>query len=155
MFYAKNLKIIFLALLLAGAMPVLCMADGKSHHGTRVNVGVYTDTINLIIHYQNPSNDSVTIKEIKVFRPDGTEVFPNFSAESFPVPPFDLEPFESKGFSLRGTGVQPVALVPWGTFQIHADWKAKRATSGLHSYSVVVSASGVSVKEGFDIKGRK
>ncbi len=155
MLYAKNLKTIFLALLIAGAMPVLCMADGKKHHGTRVNVGLYTDNIHLVTHYQNSSKDPITIKEIKVFMPDGTEVFPTFSAESFPVPPFDLKPFESKGFSLRGTGVQPVALVPYGTFQIHADWEAKRATGGLHSYSKSVSAVGITVKEGFDIKGRK
>ena len=41
MLYVKNLKIIFLALLLAVAMPVLCTADGKRHnhvkHDTRVS----------------------------------------------------------------------------------------------------------------------
>ncbi|MBC8554293.1 MAG: hypothetical protein H8D23_32185 [Candidatus Brocadiales bacterium] len=99
MLNVKNLKIIFLALLLTVAMPVLCMAGGKSHnrvkHGTRVNGGAHADSpgggaLYLIVHYLNPSNNPITIKEIRVYEPNGTQVSPNFSLDSFPVPPFDL-----------------------------------------------------------------
>jgi hypothetical protein len=83
MFNVKNLKRIFLALLLACAMPVLCMADGKKHHGTRVNVGAHANTggggaLRLIVQLVNPSDSTITIKGIKFFRPDGTEASPTF-----------------------------------------------------------------------------
>jgi len=170
MLNVKNLKIIFLALLLAVAMPVLCMAGGKSNNhvkqGTRVNGGAHADSpgggaLYLIVHYLNPSNNPITIKEIRVYRPDGTQVSPNFAADSFPTPPFDLGPFESKGFALLATGVQPVAFVPRGVFQVHADWKSEKPTNGLKSTSIVVSVnpgvgivSKVAIK-GFDIKSKK
>ena len=133
MFVFQNMRKIIIVVFLIAIVPTLSMADGKYRCRTRVNVGAYTDNLSLIVHYINPSSVPITIKEIKVFRPDGTEVFPNFSADSFPVPPFDLGPFESKGFALKATGVQPVALVPRGVFQVHAYWKTKRATSGLNS----------------------
>jgi hypothetical protein len=170
MLNVKNLKIIFLALLLTAAMPVLCMAGGKGHrhvkHGTRVNGGAHADTpgggaLYLVVQYLNPSNNPITINQIRVYKPDGTLASPNFAADSFPVPPFDLGPFESKGFTLLATGVQPVAMVPRGVFQVHADWESKKPTNGLKSTSIVVSVNpGVGVVgkiaiEGFDIKNNK
>jgi hypothetical protein len=165
MFNVKNLKIIFLALLLAGAMPVLCMADGMKHHGTRVNTGAYSilngDTfLNLTVFYINPSSSPITIKEIKIFRPDGTKVPPNFLNTNFPPPPFVLGPYESKGFGL--TGINNIQRENWppmtGLFQIHADWESDRANNGLKGHSVVVTVAqftGVVSKiavEGFDVK---
>ena len=170
MFNVKNMKIIFLALLLACVMPVLCMADGKGHHhknhGTRVNAGAHIDflnggTLRLVVQYLNPSSNPVTIKEIRVYRPDGSQASPNFAAAGFPVPPFDLGPFEARGFALIATGVQAVTPPPLGVFQVHADWESGRSTHGLKSVSVVVTAnpaSGVVSKiavEGFDIKDKK
>ena len=170
MLNVKNLKIIFLALLLAAAMPVLCMAGGKGHnrvkHGTRVNGGAHADApgggaLRMIVHYLNPSNNPITIKEIRVYRPDGTQVSPNFATDSFPVPPFDLGPFQSKGFSLIATGVQPVFFSPRGIFQVHADWESKKPTNGLKSTSIVVTVnpgfgavSKVAIP-GFDINSKK
>ena len=170
MLNVKNLKIIFLALLLAAAMPVLCMAGGKGNHhikhGTRVNGGAHADypgggALYLVVQYLNPSNNPITIKEIRVYEPDGTQVFPNFAADSFPVPPFDLGPLESKGFTLLATGVQPVAMVPRGVFQVHADWESKKPTNGLKSTSIVVTVnpgfgavSKVAIP-GFDINSKK
>jgi len=162
MFNIKNLKIIFLALLLTGTMPFLCMADGKGHqgkkHGTRVNVGIHANPgggLRLIVQYLNPSNNPITIREIKVFRPDGTQVFPNFALDSFPTPPFDLGPFESKGFALIATGVQPVTFPPRGVFQVHTDWESERATVGLKGHSVEVGFNSRLAIEGFDIKDKK
>ena len=170
MLNVKNLKIIFLALLLAVAMPVLCMAGGKGHnrvkHGTRVNGGAHAvspggGALYLIVHYLNPSNSPITIKEIRVYKPDGTLESPNFGLDFFPTPPFDLGPFESKGFALLATGVDPVVFPPRGIFQVHADWESKKPTNGLKSTSIVVSVNpGVGVVgkiaiEGFDIKNNK
>ena len=168
MFNVKNLKIIFLALLLAAAMPVLCIAGGKGDHkkyGTRVNTGAHADLngsagLRLIVFYLNPSSNPITIKEIKVFRPDGTLASPNFSLDLFPTPPFNLEPFESKGFALIATGVQPVSFGPRGVFQVHTDWESENATVGLKGNSVVVGfnqsgSTGRMVVEGFDIKSKK
>ncbi len=167
MFNVKNLKIIFLALLLAGAMPVLCMADGKKS-GTRVNTGahaVFTNgaTLRLVVQYQNPSTNPITINAIKIYRPDGTEVSPNFPAALFPVPPFDLGPYEAKGFPLGVVGINPVDFLPistMGVFQVHTDWESKRPTNGLKSFSVVITnIPGGEVSkhavEGFDIKVKK
>lgn len=163
MLNVKNLKRIFLFLLIAVAMPVLCMADGKEHHhkmhGTRVNAGPHAGdgggALRLIVQYLNPSDNPITIKEIRVYRPDGTQVFPNFSLDLFPTPPFDLGPFESKGFALIVTGVQPVFFPPKGVFQVHADWESKKVTNGLKSTSIVTGSSGKIAIEGFDIKNKK
>jgi hypothetical protein len=171
MINAKNLKTIFLALLLAAVMPVLCMASGKGHnhvkHGTRVNVGAHADLggnthLRLIIYYINPSNNPITIKEIKIYKPDGTLASPNFALDSFPVPPFDLGPFESNGFALIATGVQPVSFQPRGVFQVHTDWESEGNTIGLKSHSVIVgftdNVSGSITRfaiEGYDIKNKK
>ncbi len=164
MLYTKNLRIIFLALFLAGAVPVLCIADGKNHHGTRVNVGPHIDwlsgaNLRMIVQYQNPSSNPITIKEIRVYKPNGEQVFPEFAAAGFPVP-LDLGPFESRGFPLSTIGVHPVTPPPLGTFQVHADWESKRPSNGLKSFSIVVRSdfgSGVTSSfsvEGFDIKRR-
>ena len=163
MFNIHNLKKIFLAALLIAAVPALCMADDKGHarskHGTRVNAGAHIDflnggTLRLVVQYLNPSSDTVTIKEIRVYRPDGSQTSPNFATAGFPVPPFDLGPFESRGFALIATGVQPVTPPPMGVFQVHADWESRRPTNGLKSVSVIVTAnSGVGVVSKIAVEG--
>ncbi|MBT6564956.1 MAG: hypothetical protein HON76_20775 [Candidatus Scalindua sp.] len=166
MFNSKNLKIVFLALFLAGAMPVLSLADGKDRHmkyGTRVNTGAHADIINngvtlrLVVQYQNPSNKPITVNEIKIYSPDGgTPLSPN---TNFPVP-FTLGPLQSKGFVLGGVGINPVSWPPVGVFQVHAKWESEQATNGLKSFSVIIANTlgGESSRhsiEGFDIKNKK
>ncbi len=162
----RNMKRIFIVVLLIAVVPGLCMAQGKKHHGTRVNTGAHSilgtgnSFINLLVFYVNPSSSPITIKEITIFRPDGTAVSPDFSNASFPQPPFDLGPFESKGFGL--TEINNIQQENWppitGLFQVHADWESDRATNGLKGHSVVITVSkyaGVVSKtavEGFDIK---
>ena len=168
MFNVKNLKIFFLALLLVCAMPVLCMAQGKKHHGTRVNVGAHADTgggaLRLIVQLVNPSDSTITITDIKFFRPDGTQVSPIFPPPpslSFPGSiPFDLGPHEARGVVLMAGGIDPVnfSLTPNGVFQVHTEWESTRATSGLKSFSVVVTTNSFGVVskisgDGFDLSG--
>jgi hypothetical protein len=169
MFIVQNLKHIFLAALLMVAVPTLCMADDKGHarskQGTRVNAGAHANPIGggslrLIVHLINPSDSPITIKEIKVFDPDGTQASPNFPAALFPVPPFDLGPYEAKGFSLEEAVIAPVNFPPLGVFQVHTTWEAEKPITGLKGYSVVVGVGPFGVVsriavEGFDLPDGK
>lgn len=161
MFNVKNLKIIFLALLLAGAMPVLCMADG-----TRVNLGAYTNfgstSLNLVVMLANPSDSPINITEIKIYRPDGTlEASPNFVGGGLPGSSFTIGPFESKRFNFRASGIIPVTPPSPPVFQMHTIWESDGTNNGLKGYSVVATVNqftGVVSKiavEGFDIKKKK
>ena len=168
MLNVQKLKKIFLAVLLIAAVPALCMADGKKHHGTRVNAGAHADTggggkLRLIVQLVNPSDSTITIKDIKFFRPDGIQVFLNSPAPNFPVPPFDLGPHEARGVVLMAGGIDPVdfTLTPNGVFQVHTEWESRHKATGLKSVSVVVTinpfgavVSKIAV-EGFDIKKKK
>ena len=162
-----NMKKIFILVFLIIAVSNLCMADGKKHHGTRVNIGPHVSTVsqflNLIVSYVNSSSSPITIKEIEIFKPDGTKVSPDFSNSDFPQPPFVLGPFESKIFALAGINNLQREIWPpmTGWFQVHADWESNRATHGLKGSSVVVTVvplTGVVSNyaiDGFDIKGNK
>ena len=165
----RNMIKFFIVVCLIAVVPTLCMADGKKHHGTRANTGAYSilngsTLLNLIVFYVNPSNSPITIKEIKIFRPDGTKVTPDFSNANIPQPPFDLGPYESKGFALAEIDTTQIPRETWppitGLFQVHTDWESDRATNGLKGHSVVITvqSSGVVSKiavEGFDIKVKK
>ncbi len=175
MFNVQNMKKLFLALLLIATVPALCMADGKGHHrmkhGTMVNVGAHADlpllgeTLRLVVQYVNPSNNPITIKEIKIFRPDGIEPdpAPDFAAAGL-EPPFELGPFQAKGFALSAVGIDPEEWSPMtGVFQVHTKWKSRRSTNGLKSFSIIITRSpyignivtGKHSIEGFDIKDKK
>ncbi len=62
---------------------------------------------------------------------------------------------------MKETGVEPVAFVRRGVFQVHADWESKKPTNGLKSSSIVVTINpggGVVSKiavEGFDLPAKK
>ncbi len=171
MLIVQKLKKIFLTALLIAAVPTLCMAEGpaRSKHGTRVNAGAHANNIGggslrLIVQLVNPSNSTITINDIKIFRPNGTQASPNFPAALFPVPPFDLGPYEAKGFPLGVVGIAPVDFLPistMGAFQVHTEWESTHKSTGLKSFSVVVTntfGTGVVSKiavEGFDIKVKK
>ncbi len=177
MFKVQNMKKLFLAVFLIAAVPALCMADGKRHHrmkhGTIVNVGAHAvllsfpfETIRLVVQYVNPSNNPITIREIKIFRPDGTlETSPDFFAADL-EPPFILGPFQAKSFALIEADIDPEEFIlpnMTGVFQVYTKWKSRRPTNGLKSFSVITTTSplkgdGIESNysiEGFDIKVKK
>ncbi len=168
MFTVQNLMKIFLAVLFATAASALCTTDVAARQfkkGTRVDVGAHANftsgSLRMSVNFVNPSDIPITIKEIKIFRPDGTLVdspgLPNFPGANFPNPPFDLGPFESKGFLLDLAGITPVSFGPLGWFQVHTYWNSQKPTAGLKSWSVMEGSqlgSGVvsrSSQEGFDL----
>lgn len=171
MFNIHNLKKIFLAVFLITAISPLCNAYAKEStlamSGTRVNVGPHADItggdlLRMIVDFVNVSDTTITIKEIKIFRPDGTLESPNFLAAALPIPPFNLGPFESKGFGLLAAGILPVSpFPPLGAFQVHTTWESKKPTTGLQSFSVIIritpgtGAVGVHSLEGFDLPTKK
>ena len=168
MFTVQNLMKIFLAVLFATAASVLCTTDVEAKKGTRVDVGAHINfggpSLNMLVTYVNPSDRPITIKEIKIFRPDGTLVdspgLPNFPGANFPNPPFDLGPFESKGFLLDVVGIPPPTFsLPFGWFQVYTYWDSQQATAGLKSWSVITGNDGVgglsrTSQEGFDLPDR-
>ncbi len=165
MFTVQNLMKIFLAVLFATAASALCTTDVEAKKGTRVDVGAHINftsgaSLNMLVTYVNPSDRPITIKEIKIFRPDGIlEVDPNFLAAGLTTPPFDLGPFESKGFLLSAVGINPVTFPPLGFFQVHTYWDSQQATAGLKSWSVITGNDGFGVltrtsQEGFDLPDR-
>jgi hypothetical protein len=166
MFTVQNLMKIFLAVLFATAALALCTTDVEAGHkkGTRVDVGAHADLggggLSLLVMYVNPSNNPITIEEIKIFKPDGTLDSPVFNPLLFPEPPFDLEPFESRGFLLGNNGINPVTFPPMGFFQVHTNWKSQQGTAGLKSWSVIIRSTqfgeevGRTSQEGFNLSDR-
>ncbi len=172
MFTVQNLMKIFLAVLFATAASALCTTDVAARQfkeGTRVDVGAHADftsgSLRMSVNFVNPSDSPITIQEIKIFRPDGTEDIPVFSGTFFadlqeiPVVPVVLGPFASKGFVLELVDIDPVDLIsdPLGWFQVHTYWKSQRLTAGLKSWSVTIGndSGGLVVsrssQEGFDL----
>jgi hypothetical protein len=169
MLIVQKLKKIFLAVFITTVTTALCTtyieAGPNVKQGTRVNAGAHANLIGggslrLIVHLINPSDSPITIKEIKIFDPDGTQASPNFPAALFPVPPFDLGPYETKGFSLEEAVIAPVNFPPPRVFQVHTTWEAEKPITGLKGYSVVVGVGPFGVVsriavEGFDLPAKK
>ena len=167
LFTVQNLMKIFLAVLFATAALALCTTDVEAKKGTRVDVGAHANlpgggTLSMLVTYVNPSDSPITIKEIKIFRPNGTlETSPNFAAAGLPAPPFELGPFESKGFLLDAVGIVRINIPPppFGWFQVYTYWDSKQAAAGLKSWSVITGNDGFggltrTSQEGFDLPGR-
>ncbi len=167
MFTVQTLMKIFLAVLFATAALALCTTDVEAKKGTRVDVGAHINftsgaSLNMLVTYVNPSDRPITIKEIKIFRPDGIlEVDPNFLAAGLTTPPFDLGPFESKGFLLEAVGIGPISIPPppFGWFQVYTYWDSQQATAGLKSWSVITGNNGLggvsrTSQEGFNLPDR-
>ncbi len=167
MLTVQKMKKILFAVLFTTATTALCTTNVDAHvkHGTRVNVGAHADLggalLSLVVILVNPSDRPITIKEIKIFNPDGDLQSPTFSIDNLPLPPFTIEPFGSKGFNFAAANIGRVDFPPPSVFQVHTTWEAEKPTTGLKGYSVVVTTTtGVGVVskiavEGFDIKDKK
>ncbi len=171
MYTVQNLMKIFLAVLFATAASALCTTDVAARQfkkGTRVDVGAHANftsgSLRMSVNFVNPSDSPITIQEIKIFRPDGTEDIPDFSGTDFavlqdiPVVPVVLGPFASKGFLLGLVDIEPEEFLPSvGWFQVHTYWKSQKLTAGLKSWSVTIGndSGGLVVsrssQEGFDL----
>ena len=170
MLTAQNMKKIFLTVFITTIAYTLCITtvDARPHvkHGTRVNIGAHANLggslLSLVVMLVNPSDSPITIKEIKIFNPDGDLQSPTFDdINNLPEPPFTIDPFGSKGFTFAAANIARVNFPPPSVFQVHTTWEAEKPTTGLKGYSVVVTTTtGVGVVskiavEGFDIKDKK
>ncbi len=169
MFTVQNLMKVFLAVLFTTVASALYTTDVEARYkkGTRVDVGAHVTflsgaSLRMLVTYVNPSDSPITIKEIEIFRPDGTlETSPNFAGAGLPGPPFVLGPFESKGFLLEAVGIGPISIPPppFGWFQVYTYWESEQATAGLKSWSVITGNNGLggvsrTSQEGFNLPDR-
>lgn len=168
MFTMPNLKKVIVAVLFTIVISYLDTTDvdARPAGGTRINVGFHADGVGdgfvrFVVHYVNVSDVPINIKQIKIYRPDGSLESlesSDYANADFPEPPFVLEPFGAVNLAIHRAGISPDTF-PFGDFQVRTNWDSQSASANLHSWSVMISRDTSDNRlvskhtvEGFDIK---